>query len=115
MARKFDLSARTSTRATVGRTMRAIIQAVRSRVLAQKDLVAVQILELHAGPPRTRLRLAEECDADMLHALVIAATVGRLDAEERVAACLSAHERSLVGRGGALQRERQIAMPRQRD
>src|SRR5215204_7418625 len=59
-------------------------------LLVQVDLVAVEILEKHPGPPWFALRLAVEGHAPLLHAAVLAETVVGAQGEQRKTACLLA-------------------------
>src|SRR5882757_3190590 len=86
-----------------------------SSLLAQKQLVAVEVLELHPRSPRPRLRLAEELHAEGLHPLVLAAAVRRVEAEEGVAPPLLPHERAVRGLRGQLERERDLLLIRPGD
>src|SRR5262245_22678459 len=69
------------------------------RLLVHVDLVAVQVLERHAGAVRLNLWLAVELDASVLHPAIFAQAVIRLDPEEGLRATLLADQGSvLVGR-----------------
>ena len=60
------------------------ITAAGSGLLAQKQLVAMEILELHARAPWTGLRFAEKLHTERHHPLVVGHAVRRVEGQERV-------------------------------
>jgi len=75
---------------------------------AQKQLIAVEVLEKHARTPWACFRLAVKNDSASLQALVITNTIGSVNRQKREAASLLAHDRDVVGVLRQFERERTL-------
>src|SRR5262249_40176576 len=76
------------------------------RLLVHVDLVAVQVLERHAGTVGLNLWLAVELDAGVLHPAILAHAVIGHDPEERLRSSLLADQRPVFIRFGQIESKR---------